>query len=124
MGIFKLLDAFSRVLKRANAELAFEITTEGVSIQDRMGQLVEILRERKQVEFEALFEGQVKVYDLVVTFMAILEMAKRRLVSIYQADPYSPIHLRSTVVADDGMEADGVEAPASSAPESSAPEEE
>ena len=102
MGIFSLLDAFSAVLKRANAELAFEVSTDGVSIQDRMRQLVEILRERRQVEFEALFEGQARVYDLVVTFMAILEMAKRRLVAVYQADPYSPIHLRSTVVSDDG----------------------
>ncbi|MEZ4340138.1 MAG: segregation/condensation protein A [Sandaracinaceae bacterium] len=121
IGIFKLLDAFSRVLKRANAELAFEVTTEGVSIQERMGQLVELLRERRQVEFDDLFEDQVRVYDLVVTFMAVLEMAKRRLVAIYQADPYSPIHLRSTVVADDGMDDD--DAPAPPAPEA-APEEE
>lgn len=119
-GIFKLLDAFSRVLKRANAELAFEVTAEGVSIQDRMSQLVELLRERRQVEFDDLFEGQVRVYDLVVTFMAILEMAKRRLVVLYQADPYSAIHLRSTVVADDGMEPDD----AMGAAMPSAPEEE
>ena len=52
--------------------------------------------------FEALFEGQATVYDLVVTFLALLEMARRRLVTIYQSDPVSPIHLRSTVVADDG----------------------
>lgn len=106
MGLFSLLDAFKRVLDRANAELAFEVTTDGMSIQERMRELVELLRERKDLQFEALFEGQVKVYDLVITFMALLEMAKRRLVSIYQADPSSPIHLRSTVVADDGMEAD------------------
>jgi len=102
MQLFKLLDAFKRVLDRADAELAFEVTTEGVSIQERMGQLVEILRERREVSFEALFETQARVYDLVITFLAILEMAKRRLVAVYQADPYSPIHLRSTVIDDDG----------------------
>ncbi len=102
-GLFKLLDAFQSVLKRADAELAFEITTEGVSIQDRMGELVELLRERREVEFLSLFDGIAQIFDLVVTFLAILEMAKRRLVSIYQADASAPIHLRSTVVADDGM---------------------
>lgn len=100
-GLFKLLDAFQAVLKRAQGDAAFEITAEGISIQDRMRQLVELLRERRQVVFEDLFEGQVTIYDLVVTFMAILEMGKRRLVRIYQADPHSPIHLRSTVVSED-----------------------
>ena len=106
MQLFKLLDAFKRVLDRADAELAFEITTEGVSIQERMGQLVDVLREKREVAFEALFEEHVRVYDLVITFLAILEMAKRRLVAVYQADPYSPIHLRSTVVSDDGTSLD------------------
>jgi segregation and condensation protein A len=100
-GLFKLLDAFQAVLKRAQGDAAFEITAEGISIQDRMRQLTELLRERRQVVFEELFEGQVTIYDLVVTFMAVLEMAKRRLVRIYQADPHSPIHLRSTVLAED-----------------------
>src|SRR5690606_19370179 len=54
------------------------------------------------VAFEALFDGKVTIYDLVITFMALLEMAKRRLVRIYQADPHSPIHLRSTVLGEDG----------------------
>ena len=59
MQLFKLLDAFKRVLDRADAELAFEITTEGVSIQERMGQLVDVLREKREVAFEALFEEHV-----------------------------------------------------------------
>ncbi|MEQ8888796.1 MAG: segregation/condensation protein A, partial [Sandaracinaceae bacterium] len=100
-SLFKLLDAFNSVLKRAQADLAFEITPEGVSIQDRMRQLTDVLRERREVRFEDLFEENVTVYDLVITFMAILEMAKRRLVKIYQSDAHSPIHLRSTVVSED-----------------------
>ena len=105
-GLFKLLDAFRAVLGRAESELAFEVTSEGVSIQDRMTELVELLRERREVQFESLFEGRVSTYDLVITFLALLEMAKRRLVSIYQADPSSPLHLRSTVVADEGNAGD------------------
>ena len=101
-SLFKLLDAFQAVLKRAKAEVAFEITSEGVSIQDRMRELIELLRERREVTFEMLFDGKVTIYDLVITFMALLEMAKRRLVRIYQADPHSPIHLRSTVLGEDG----------------------
>ncbi len=104
-SLFKLLDAFNAVLKRAQGQLAFEITAEGISIQDRMRQLTEMMRERREVTFEMLFEGQATIYDLVITFLALLEMAKRRLVRIYQADPHSPIHLRSTVVSDEDGEA-------------------
>lgn len=102
IGLFALLDAFNKVLERARADLAFQITAEGVSIQDRMRQLTELLSSRSEVTFEQLFEGQASIYDLVVTFLALLEMAKRRLCRIYQADPHSPIHLRSTVLAAEG----------------------
>ena len=104
VGLFKLLDAFQAVLKRAQTDLAFEITAEGMSIQDRMRQLTELLGERREVAFDTLFEERVNIYDLVITFLALLEMAKRRLVRIYQADPHSPIHLRSTVVSEDSAE--------------------
>ena len=121
-SLFKLLDAFQAVLKRAKAEVAFEITSEGMSIQDRMRELVELLRERREVTFEALFDGKVTIYDLVITFMALLEMAKRRLVRIYQADPHSPIHLRSTVLGEDG-EAAGADAWSDDAAAHEAPSE-
>ena len=101
-SLFSLLDAFEGVLKRAQVDLAFEISPDGVSIQDRMRQLVDRLSEEQELTFEQLFENHATIYDLVVTFIALLEMAKRRLVSIYQVDPHAPIHLRSTVVAFDG----------------------
>ena len=97
VGLFKLLDAFQAVLKRANQEMAFEITAEGVSIQDRMSLLTERLRGKKHCTFDELFEDARTVYEVVVTFLAILEMAKRRLTRIYQADVLAPIHLELLV---------------------------
>jgi segregation and condensation protein A len=98
MTLFSLLDAFNRVLKRANAEFAREITAERVTIQERMNELVDLLRERRRVPFDELFEGYVTTYDLVVTFMAMLEMAKTRLLRLYQAEPCSPIYLEHALV--------------------------
>ncbi|MBZ0120457.1 MAG: segregation/condensation protein A, partial [Sandaracinaceae bacterium] len=109
MTLYKLLDAFQGILKRAKTELAFAITTEGVSIQERMRELTDRLRAERDIQFDQLFEGAVGVFDLVITFLAILEMAKRRLVRIYQAEATSAIHLRSTVV--DADEAQGSGAP-------------
>ncbi len=97
-GLFKLLDAFKAVLARAHKETAFAITSEGMGIHDRMRQLVDRLALKRSCTFEELFDDAVTTYDLVVTFLAILEMAKRRLARIYQSEPVAPIHLEYTVL--------------------------
>jgi segregation and condensation protein A len=98
MTLFQLLDAFNRVLKRANAEFSREITAERITIQDRMHEILDLLQERKRITFEELFEGYVTTYDLVVTFLAMLEMGKQKLLRLYQNDSYAPIYLESAVI--------------------------
>ena len=103
-GLFKLLDAFKAVLERTNKNTSFEITSEGIGIHDRMRQLVDRLAERRTCTFEELFDDAMTTYDLVVTFLAILELAKRRLARIYQTEPIAPIHLEYTVLAEGDAE--------------------
>lgn len=98
--LFKLLDAFQAVLKRRGNEAAFQVTSEGVGIQERVTQLVEVLMQKRTCRFDELFPEQATVYDLVVTFLAILEMAKRRLARIYQPGVLEPIHLEYRVLDD------------------------
>lgn len=92
-GLFRLLDAFQAVLKRTNKPLSFEVTSEGIGIQERMTELVEFLKVRRTCQFEDLFSDVSTVYDLVVTFLAILEMAKRRFLSVFQANVNEALHL-------------------------------
>jgi segregation and condensation protein A len=99
MTLFNLLDAFNRVLKRANAEFSREIMAERITIQDRIQEIVDLLVERRRVTFDELFEGYLTAYDIVVTFLAMLEMGKQNLVRIYQTEPYAPIYLESAVSA-------------------------
>lgn len=98
IGLFKLLDAFQAVLKRAQKDLSFEVTAERVSIQERITQVIERLRGRRSCAFEELFEDVVTTYDIVVTFLAILEMAKMKIMRIYQPDPHASIHLEYRVL--------------------------
>jgi segregation and condensation protein A len=99
--LFRLLDAFQAVLKRRGNEAAFQVTSEGVGIQERVTQIVELLMQRRTCRFDELFPAEATVHDLVVTFLAILEMAKRRLARIYQPGVLEPIHLEYRVI-DDG----------------------
>ncbi|HEX5659396.1 MAG TPA: segregation/condensation protein A [Polyangiales bacterium] len=97
MTLFNLLDAFNRVLKRANADFSREISAERITIQDRIQELLDMLAEQRRITFDQLFEGYTTPYDMVVTFLAMLEMGKQKLLRVYQSEPYAPIYLESAV---------------------------
>ncbi len=107
IGLFKLLDAFQAVLQRANKELALQVTSEGIGIQERVTEIISMLATRRTCRFDELFEGQHSLYDLVVTFLAILEMGKRRLARIYQPGVLEPIHLEYRVLDESGEASGG-----------------
>lgn len=98
ISVFKLLDALKKVAERVNADIALEVDAERITIQERIGELVDRLRMQRRCRFDELFEGVTTSYDLVVTFLALLEMAKMRLASIYQTDHEEPIYLEYTLL--------------------------
>ena len=107
LSVFKLIDAFQRIVKRREGHISLEVDAERVTIQERMSQITESLQLRKRISFEELFEGYASTYDLVVTFLALLEMAKSRLARVYQSEPDGPIYLEARVLAvDDAGEGD------------------
>lgn len=91
--LYKLLDAFQAILRRVNGRVALEVTPERITIQERISQLSELLRERRSCTFDELFASDRTRYEIVVTFLALLEMAKLRMTRVYQTDPQAPIHL-------------------------------
>lgn len=94
ISTFKLLDAFHAILDRAKDRASLEVTPERISIRERMTQITEMLRERRSCTFHELFEADVSRYDIVVTFLALLEMTKMRVTRIYQTDIQGPIHVQ------------------------------
>jgi segregation and condensation protein A len=103
VSVFKLLDALKKIADRVNATVALEVDAERMTIQDRIGGLVELLRDRRRCRFDELFEGVSTSYDLVVTFLALLEMAKMRLATIYQTDHEEPIYLEYSLLDEEGQ---------------------
>jgi segregation and condensation protein A len=97
LSLFKLLDAFQGVLSRAKTVIDHQIDFERFSITDRINELSEMLKSRGKVLFEQLFEGHRGRADLIVTFLAILEMTRLRLTRIDQAGPLMPIFIELAV---------------------------
>jgi segregation and condensation protein A len=94
-----LLEAFQRVLSRSADKPTHEVTEERVSIADRINQLVDRLRGPRTCTFEALFEDSRTTHEMVVTFLALLEMTRLKMTRLYQAAALSPIHI--TLVLED-----------------------
>jgi segregation and condensation protein A len=133
-SVFSLFDAFEKVLKRANIKIEHEVVFDRISITDRMMQLTERLTIRKAMRFEELFEIPVSRpepgaapatttrFDLVITFLALLEMCRLKVARVYQSDPLAPIHVELAVKPEDVDAAVGLEdatpepAPAPAAP--------
>jgi len=110
-SIFKLLEAFHKVLERTSRDAPFEISAERITIQARMSQITEALRARRHCSFFSLFEEARATYDVVVTFLAVLEMTKMRITRLYQSEHNAEIYLEYRVF-DDDSDLDTHDAPA------------
>jgi len=90
---FKLLSAFNDVLKRLKPEKVHEVLVERLSVTERIYEILGRLKELKSLEFESLFEGHTTKAQCVVTFLAVLELARLKMATTYQSEPLGPIHL-------------------------------
>ncbi|HTJ80684.1 MAG TPA: segregation/condensation protein A, partial [Polyangiaceae bacterium] len=98
--VFELLDAFSKVLSRTKTKIEHEVVFDRISISDRITELVDVMMSRRSVAFEELFGGgEPKTrFDLVITFLAVLEMCRMNMMRVFQTDALSPIHVELLVV--------------------------
>lgn len=83
-GVFDLMEAFRRLLKGPAAQMTLGLPAMRISLEDRMGQLLERLRATRSLTFEELFEDVAERGLLVVTFLALLELTRLGLVKAYQ----------------------------------------
>ena len=89
-----LQEAWRDMLKRARLVQHHKISREELSVREHMSLVLRKLQGRRFIEFEALFDPAKGVPVLVVTFIALLELAKETLIEITQAEAFAPIYVR------------------------------
>jgi segregation and condensation protein A len=92
--LVELQDAWRDILKRATLIQHHKISREALSVREHMSIVLRHLQGRKFVEFEHLFDPSQGTPVLVVTFIALLELAKETLIEITQAEAFAPIYVR------------------------------
>ncbi len=93
VDLFSLLSAFRDVIERAKQRPRLALPPEQVSIEDRIEQLLSRLSETVACGFEDLFSDLNTKSGMIVTFLALLEMIRLKLIRVFQAGPVGPIRI-------------------------------
>jgi len=94
VNVVDLQEAWRDILKRAKLVQHHKITREELSVREHMSIVLRMLQGRKFVEFENLFDVTRGIGVLIVTFIAMLELAKESLIDVTQAEAFAPIYVR------------------------------
>ena len=86
--------AWLEILQRARLNQHHTISREQLSVREHMSIVLRRLQGRRFVEFEDLFDTERGMPVLVVTFIAMLELAKEGLLQVTQAEAFAPIYVR------------------------------
>jgi segregation and condensation protein A len=107
-GLYDLISAFKELLDRRKALIAHEVEGEGPSVEQRMEGLLAMIKEGESLEFLALFASLETKAEMIVTFLALLELIRLKRVRVYQRGMFGPIRVFRPV----GPPAEGALAPA------------
>ena len=89
-----LRDAWADISRRANLKAHHHITREQLSVREHMSIVLRRLQGQRFVEFHDLFDVQAPSPVIVVTFIALLELARESLLEVTQAEAFAPIYVR------------------------------
>ena len=85
--------AWAGLVQRARVNRHHLVTREQLSVRSEMSRVLKMLEGTNYREFTTLFAQHADIAHLVVTFLALLELAREQLVRIAQTEPYAPIHV-------------------------------
>ncbi|NUO72620.1 MAG: segregation/condensation protein A [Frateuria sp.] len=105
LDLKEMLLALKDVMHRAELFGHHAIKREALSVRQRMGELLSRLEDATFHRFESLFDVGEGRLGVVVTFLAMLELAKEMLVEIVQEEPLAPIYVKAkAALADESAE--------------------
>jgi segregation and condensation protein A len=94
VNVVDLQEAWRDIVKRAKLVQHHVISREELSVREHMSIVLRKLQGRQFLEFADLFDANRGVPVLVVTFIALLELAKEGLLDVTQAEAFAPIYVR------------------------------
>jgi segregation and condensation protein A len=91
LSLFELIEAFKKVLAEIPEEAVHEVIAERVSISDKISLILEALDMEENISFHDLLRSAGSKQDVIVTFLAILEIIRLKMIKVHQSQPCGPI---------------------------------
>lgn len=98
VGLYDLLQALQQLLRERPAPLVHEVSAEQLSVAERISQILTALQGQQSLAFTELFPPQTSRHEVVVTFLAMLELVKLRMVHLLQSQRFGAIWLTPAVI--------------------------
>ena len=105
LSLFDLIGALQRVLERLPKDSVHEITLDKITVREKMTLLLDVLRAEGKILFDSLFGAAKTRMEVVVTFLAMLELVKVRAIRIFQDELSGPIVIEASAAMDQAVQA-------------------
>jgi segregation and condensation protein A len=90
VNIFDLMGALKKIMSKVSPE-AIKITRETLTVKDRIAMILDKMESEHTMRFDALFEEDTTRVQIIVTFLALLEILRLGLVRAYQDKEFGTI---------------------------------
>jgi segregation and condensation protein A len=104
VSLFDLLAALRRVIDQMPKTDHVEIRNERLSVAQRIAEVLEMMADGREIAFEDLFRDSREINDVVITFLAVLELVRLRLIRVWQVDAYGAIRIVTVPSGTEGLE--------------------
>ncbi|MFA5517457.1 MAG: segregation/condensation protein A [Desulfuromonadales bacterium] len=101
VGLYELMEAFRALLRENPQAAVHEVTAERLSVTDRINRILFLLSGRESLSFPDLFSARPDRQEIVVTFLAMLELVKLRLLRLMQNGRHGAIWVFPAVSEED-----------------------
>lgn len=96
-NVFKLLEVFQIMMSKIPDGRIQEVTLDRISVNERIFQIIELIKAEQTIAIDSLFPPAPTKYELVITFLALLEMAKLMIIKIFQAGLCQTIYITGVI---------------------------
>ena len=92
-SVFDLIKSFHEIVQRYKDRIVLEVERDNVTLEGKLDELRQLLKVQKEILFSSFFERPVSRMHLVMTFFALLEMARLREVRLFQRGTFKDIRI-------------------------------
>ncbi len=93
----ELVEAFSRLMETLSRQEVMEIREEEFTVKEKIELILKLTEEKPRIKFSSLFLKARNRVEMVVIFIALLELIRRNLIKVYQRIPFGEIWIRRNI---------------------------